>query len=665
MSPASEPRTLDLATLPWKLSGVTPEYWRLSMPGLWDGAGAFEVPPVDAAVPGSVQAALLEAGLLPDWNLGLNARACEWVENRHWFYETRFALPRPAAEGERLVLCCDGLDQRGWVLVNGKACGAFDNAFIPHAFDVTDALTDGENRLAIVFDLPVRWQGQFGYTSRMREWKPRYNYTWDWVSRLVQVGIWDNVRIEYRTTPRVDWLNVSTDLDPKTLRGSLCVGARFEGSPEGLEAEVALSQADGTQVGAWHGTAAALAAGLELAALKVEPWWPNGLGEQPLYTLRVRVTGGDSVVYDDERRVGFRRVAWAPCDGAPEGADPWICVVNGRPVFLQGANWVPLLPNFADVTDAALRRHVGIYRDMGANVLRTWGGAALERTPFFDACDAMGILVWQEFPLSSSGVENTPPSDEASIAAMRVIAQSYVERRKHHACILMWCGGNELTAVNADSVDAPCDEDQPMIAAMAEVARRIDPARRFVATSPSGPTFGVTPDTVGQGILWDTHGPWRCDEPGDHPEGWLDLWTKDDSLFRSECGAPGASSAELIERYRGDLPTLPADATNPLWNRTSWWIEAHRYEEEHGAPPPSLEAYVAWSQARQAALLGDAVRITKAKFPRCGGFILWMGHDCFPCTANTAVIDFEGNPKPAWHALREVFLADPEDLRQA
>ena len=133
-------------------------------------------------------------------------------------------------------------------------------------------------------------------------------------------------------------------------------------------------------------------------------------------------------------------------------------------------------------------------------------------------------------------------------------------------------------------------------------------------------------------------------------------WSHDDALFRSEVGAPGASSVDIIKGYAGGLPLTPGTVDNPLWRRTSWWIEWPTFVKEKGREPQSLDEYVTWSQERQAEALRIAAEACKSRFPRCGGFIIWMGHDSFPCTANTAIVDFEGRPKPAALALAEIFL---------
>jgi beta-mannosidase len=180
-----------------------------------------------------------------------------------------------------------------------------------------------------------------------------------------------------------------------------------------------------------------------------------------------------------------------------------------------------------------------------------------------------------------------------------------------------------------------------------------DPTRRFIPTSPSGPRFSADAKEFGQGLHWDVHGPWKVE--GDL-KSFAEYYAADDALFRSEIGAPGAAPAALIRAYAGNCDPMPVNMTNPLWhNPIGWWLEDKAFAAEHGRAPASLEEYVAWSQARQAQALTIAVGACKARFPRCGGAILWCGHDCFPCPTNTSIVDFHGEPKPAALALAAIY----------
>ena len=195
----------------------------------------------------------------------------------------------------------------------------------------------------------------------------------------------------------------------------------------------------------------------------------------------------------------------------------------------------------------------------------------------------------------------------------------------------------------------------PVVAKFAEIVAKKDPIRRFLPTSPYGPVGSFNLQDCGKGLFWDVHGPWNLDGPVDGA--WRELWTRGDAMFHSEMGAPSASSAALIRKYKGDLKETPGTRQNPLWNRQPWWIDWPKFVEEKGREPRDLEEYVTWSQARQAAALTLAARVIKSRFPACGGLIIWMGHDSFPCTSNTSIVDFEGNPKPAAIELARIFRA--------
>ena len=652
-------RIHDLGALEWRVAGFIPHDWRWRT--IDEFASRAEVAPVPMRLPGSVQAALRDAGILRDWYTGLSARECEWVENRHWVVYADLPDEWCADEGVRR-LCFEGLDYEGVIRVNGREAGVFRGSFVPHLFDIGRFLEPTGNSLEIVFTDPPRWLGQMGFTSRMTEWKTRFNYTWDWTSRVVQLGVPGAVTLEAVRGAELEGLRVRTDVvlageGVLTVNGQVsCV------EPLSADIEVHALLTDGA-----GGTVREESIprdrfdrdGLRWEGLPVELWWPSGEGPQPLYRLTIRVTDGAGEELDrDERTVGFRSVEWLPCEGAPADARPWICSVNRRPLFLQGVNWTPVRPTYADVTPDEIRERVTLYRDLGCNILRVWGGATLETEAFYEVCDELGMLVWQEFPLSSSGFDNWPPEDPVAVEEMGSIAESYIARRAHHTSLIIWCGGNELQGApdgGTEGIGKPVDESHPMIAALARVVERDDPGRRFLPTSSSGPRFGAEPGEFGLGLHHDVHGPWQL------PEGTLAgaqaYWAGDDALFRSEVGVAGASPVDVIEEYAGDLPVMPASGDNPLWRRTSWWIQWPEFLEEVGREPTDLAEFVAWSQERQAKGLVLAAKSCKSRFPRCGGFIVWMGHDCFPCTANTAIVDFHGRPKPAALALKQVFTS--------
>jgi beta-mannosidase len=655
----------DLSSLSWKLTGFTPHAWRFAQTMEIGIEPIPEVPPINAKVPGSVQRALRRARLLPDWNVDLRSRDCEWVENRHWIFETALRDDWFSDSDAFCRLHCDGLDGNGEILLNGQSIGRFDNAFIPYSFDLSPFLQASENRLQIVFECPSRWLGQVGFTSQITDWKPRFNYTWDWTPRLVQIGVWDKIRLEVGDGFELATIRVQTDFDWATQRGWLRVCADARGAfTERHKVRIVLEDsADGRVLSAQAYTPQQIFAGIEWNDLKVQLWQPNGQERRNFYTARVQLIENGRVLQEESRRVGFKSIEWKACKNAPPEADPWLCVINGAPIFLQGVNWTPILPNFADCSEDDYRQRLEQYQELGCNLVRVWGGAFLEKDIFYDLCDELGILVWQEFPLSSSGLDNWPPEDERAIEELCHIASAYIQRRAHHACLLMWCGGNELQGSldgGKTGVGKPVDNSHPLMARLQKLVANEDSTHRFVPTSSSGPRFMADAADFGKGLHWDVHGPWNVS--GDWDE-WKQYWKNDDSLFRSETGCPGASGADLIQKYADELAVVPGTLDNPLWRRSSWWIDWPEFVKEFGREPEDIQEYCAWSQERQKTALVIAARECKKRFPACGGFLLWMGHDSFPCASNTSIIDFLGRPKAAALGLGQVFQTTPENLR--
>lgn len=653
-------RVFDLGELEWRLTGYVPDEWRMDQSGESGAKSIPEIPAVPAHIPGSVQKALLDAGLLPDWNKGLNARLCEWVENRHWIYEV--TIPDEwFRKGSSFRLRCLGLDFCGCIRLNGEELLRFHNTYIPHVVDISPHLAGTNNRLQIIFECPPRWLGQFTFTSQIRDKKTRFNYFWDWTCRLVQVGIWDKIFIEATDGAEIESLKTVSEVNPDKKTGRLQITGVVHGS---AACNIRMELTDGTTVVRNQEIALSEFSkqGLVWDDLCVRLWWPNGLGEQPLYSLTVRMFDVDGREIDRwEQRIGFMHIDWKKCAGAAEESDPWICVANGCPFFLQGVNWTPIRPNFADVTESDYRKRLELYRDLGFNLMRVWGGGFLEKECFYRICDELGILVWQEFPLSSSGGgDSYPPDDEESITELSEIARSYISRRQHHVCLIIWCGGNELRA--GKSGNTPVNLTHPLIKQLHDIVCETDPTRRFLTSTPSGPRFSADKAEFGKGVHWAVNGPWKPEGRLEH--NWLPYWQGDDALIRTETGAPGPSPADLIRTYKGNCEETPGTSENPLWRRTPWWIEWPQFVEEHGREPKNLEEYVAWGQKRQARALRIAAQACKARFPRCGGFIIWMGHDSFPCTANTAILDFHGAPKPAAAALAEIFKTPVDDLKQ-
>lgn len=651
--------THNMSLLEWKLWGFTPESYRTSQ-FIPDPKRNAETRGIPVSVPGSVQMALKNAGIIKDWNIGLNHIESEWVENRSWMYSVK--IPDEWIRGRKDIrLVCKGLDDNGVILINSKEAGQFNNTHLPYTFELTSLLKEKDNTLEIVFNPPPRYLGTPYFSTKIKDWKPRFYYVWDWMPRNVQIGIWDDIFIEVADDEHiaVEDLKIFCSADRYKDLGELKLSGEMGYSAMKGKLEVQLADDKGNKIVNETIPCTQIRDGKVWSNLKIKRWWPNGQGEQNLYLLTCKL-------YDESGRLrqeisnnlGFKNISWEANKNAPAAADPWLCVVNNKPVFLQGVNWTPIRPNFADLKEEDYRKLLETYKELGANVFRVWGGAKIEKDWFYNLCDAMGILVWQEFPLSSSGYDNYPPETPNEIQVISLIARSYVQRIRHHVSLLVWCGGNELYEFGDKSM---VTTKHPMIKRMEDIVKAEDPGRRFLPASPSGINIWGGLDNFGKGINWDTHGPWFLPYTKDDSTmaAVENYWALDDALMHSEVGVGGAASVELINKYSGGLPTFSANHDNPLWTRFSWWIEWDEYLREHqGKAPATLAEYVDWSQARQSKGISIALKASKKRFPACGGFILWMGHDSFPCFANTSIIEFDGNLKPAAIEISRIWKTD-------
>lgn len=640
----------------WTLTGWWRHQWKLTSTMETDMAIPATIATIPATVPGAVQCDLMRAGLMDDPFYGDDSLKGEWVNLRDWTLCKEFEVPAEfQGWGKRCVLHFGGLDYCGQIQINNVKVREFWGMFEPVDVDVTDYLKYGQkNHLRVLFYFSPEVDGQYGFTSKIDIPKSRFNYVWDWCPRIVPVGIWEDVWLESVARARL------TDFYPKAAPISDTAG-RLEAQFDlhcwdaGLyTAECILT--DGGRVIAKASQKFACEIGDNAYAFSmdcenIELWWPLGEGGQKLYDALLRITTDSGVVCcEQKKRVGFRTVRMVRNEGSPEGARAYTMQVNGRNIFLNGVNWVPYLPYYGATRRQGYENYLSRFRDMNCNILRVWGGAILEKEAFYDLCDEYGLLVWQEFNQSSSGIDNYPNSDPTWLERLEKVSAYYIRARRSHACHAVWCGGNELL----DAYGIPVDEAHPNISMLKKLCDELDPGACFLPCSASGPTFCAT-DRFGEGVHHDNHGPWKYAGP----KGQYDYYNNDDSLFRSEAGTPSVNRVETLEKYKGRYDVWPPDLSNRLWlHRAAWWTQREEMtawfgpwsdEERDIVKYASLSQYLQWESLRYSA------ETTIRRWPNASGYIVWGGDEPFPNNANCNLIEQDGTPKPAYYALQNAF----------
>lgn len=648
----------------WRTTCYWRQLWKVCTPGEEHLLFQPNLSPIPATVPGAVHEDLKKAGIIPDWNIGLNSIASEWVNHRDWSFKKTVQIPADMAG--RLTLEFDGLDYAGHVAVNSCIIGQFEGTHLRHEYDVTDCVKPGMTvNLEVMVYASPEVDAQCGYTSETRIFKPRFGYSWDWCARLVNIGIWQDVRLVARGASRLRNPLVQAKLSEDNQSGSVRIRTDIEGQAAALRYVITDQKGKSVASGQLPVSSPTIDARIDVASVK--PWWPATHGDQPLYTCAIELHDADGTVSDRvERTIGFKRVQWLKNPGGPEDARPYVCEINGRPVYLRGINWVPPSPFYGTTHERRYESLIRLYRNMNANLLRVWGGGILERPEFYAACDRLGLLVWQEFPLSSSGVENWPPEYPEVIETLKRIAAEYIYRRSHHASHLLWCGGNELQGEidgRKTGGGKPVDENHPCMRGFAEVVGRLDPDKRLLPTSPTGPRFYAQKEDFGKGLHHHIHGPWANLPLSERYE----YFNGDDAMFRSELGAPGCESLEAIERFRGTQKAWPPRSDNAYWLHPACaWIPWRDVTREFG-PVEDRESELAFvvkaSQYLQAESYRYAAESVRRRAMYSSGFMIWMGHDCDHCTANNSVIELTGWTKPAYAWLQRAFAPLHVSLR--
>ncbi|MFL5955355.1 MAG: glycoside hydrolase family 2 protein [Gaiellaceae bacterium] len=488
----------------------------------------------------------------------------------------------------------EGVDYACTVLVDGDELARHEGLFSPFDVDVSAYADGGEHLLAVVVHPAPESEPQVGRTSRVRVHKPRMNYGWDFCPRLVHQGIWRSV--------------------------SSCDGAPERFPVVRLEGGVGTVEVGGEVV---------------LRVDEPELWWPNGMGAQRLYDA-----GGF--------QVGFRTIE----------LDRYCVVVNGRPMYVKGWNWCPLDPLYGVPRPEKLERLLQLAGKAGVNLLRVWGGGLIETTEFYETCDRLGLLVWQEFSQSSSGIESVPAADSAFVELMRAEARAIVPRLRRHPSLAIWCGGNELAdKEEGRSDDVPLDDSHPVLAALHGVVCALDPGRGWLPTSPSGPRFlnrldVIAEDPEGQ---HDVHGPWE--HQGLRAQ--YALYDAGTAILHSEFGVEGMTSRRALEELIDEPQRWPADRSNPVYEHLgAWWNNAPLVQECFGGRIGDVETMRRASQWLQYDGLRYAVEANMRR-SRSVGVLPWQFAESFPNAWCTSAVDWHGEPKPAYWGVARAYRGAP------
>jgi beta-mannosidase len=623
-----------------------------------------------AMVPGSVHTDLVRAGKVPDPFYGTNEKGLQWIEHTDWEYRSSLIADEALLAHERVDLVFAGLDTYAEVLVNGAKVLWADNMFRSWRVDVRSHLVKGTNEILVRFRSPVTFvkpaydglgyklpaaNDQSEQMVSMFTRKAPYHYGWDWGPRFVTAGIWRPVTLEPWDGARLDDVQVF-QRELTDARARLTVTAAVDATRAG-RAKISIALAAGgaplaeaeTQVAPGQTRVSA-----DLVIAKPERWWPNGLGPQRLYALETRLAVDGAPRGQRTVRVGLRTVEVV--HKHDKDGKSFTVVVNGTPVFMKGANYIPSDSFLERVTTDRYRYLLDSAAQAHMNMLRVWGGGIYEDDRFYDLCDELGLLVWQDFMFACSMYPGDPPFLEN----VRHEAIENVRRLRNHPSLALWAGNNEIEAAwkqwgwqSKFHLDKHAQEviwkgyQRVFHEILPRVVADEDPGRFYTRSSPSANEDGVPPGKLGWG---DSHywGVWHAEAP-------YTKYAENTSRFMSEYGFQSFPTIESVARYapesewRIDSPVMLSHQRHPRGNQL-----VRTYMDRDFRVPKDFASFLYMSQVLQATVIQYGAEAHRRRWPYNAGSLYWQLDDCWP-VASWSGIDYYGRWKALHYAARRFY----------
>ena len=624
-----------------------------------------------AQVPGVVQTDLLHSGLIPDPFDRDNEFRLQWIGLADWEYQTTFQVDTAALAHDHVDLVFEGLDTFADVYLNDQAILHADNMFRRWRIPAKAVLKPGPNTLRVVFHsavekmlpyvktlpyvLPSISTNNFGNEENIATApytrKAPYNYGWDWGPRFMTEGIWQPVRLETWDALRIenfhihqqsitaDLANVTAELEIEAGRPTTATLTLAHDEMSGPQT------ADGTQTLQLNAGINHVSFPLRIAAPKL--WSPVGYGAQSRYRFSASIRIGRAVAAHAEIKTGLRSIELRRVPD--QWGKSFEFVVNGISVFAKGADVIPFdsFPN--RVTPEVHRNILQSARDAHMNMVREWGGGYYESDDFYDICDELGIMVWQEFMFGGDMV----PGDVSFQENVRQEAIDQIKRLRDHPSIVIWCGNNEVEtgwyhwgdrqefkeSISAEARDRVWQDYVILFADILKsaVTQYADPVP-YTPSSPSA-NFEEVPDNQHNGDMhyWQV---WHAQAPAED-------YTKQFPRFMSEYGFQSFPEMRTIETF-----AKPAD-----FDIHSTVMQAHQknkggneriltYMLREYWQPKDFASFVYLSQVQQAEIIKIGAEHLRRQRPRTMGSLYWQLNDCWP-VASWSSIDYYGR----WKAL--------------
>ena len=656
LAPAAEtaPRPASESKFAW------PRPDQIILDGVWDLAWSDpaespdalpEVGKLDwfqAAVPCEVHWALHRAGKAPNPYVGLASKQLRWVEDKSWWFRRKFTLPADF-RGEQIRLIFDGVDYYGSYWLNGKYLGRSEGALGTVKFILSNLRYDRENELLVRVECGGYKVGRAGGAPPASLIKSELWSGWRvGAADFNTLGIWRPVRLLKNDWPVLERPFVSTaELGAESARVRvMCEVCTIEEDQAEVEVRATI-RGRGFQIEPASGAvkltprSPMVLADIDITVPKPRLWWPAGLGEQPMHEAEIVLSRGgrelDRLVVPfgirtiERRAGGMQRTSYE--------AREWIFHVNGKPMFVKGANWMPI-DALADIDPENYEWHLAMARQAGIQMIRVWGGGIVEVDVFYDLCDRLGIMVWQDFPLNCGW-----RAEKLNRAIWSNTVAWHIFRLRNHPSLAFWCGGNEFPPDDRANAD--------LVATMARLTRILDGTRHFMAASPDEGDHHLYHQ-------WDASNAWKSElvrgpfvsEWGSHGMPTAQTYAK--IVDPKEAGAViGPTLLKMDQKLMsGAFPEITHHWVEFEPSRLPQMLARGSAFDNLAAVP--LERFTEAVAAGGGEFYKYSAEAARSAYPQNGGLLFWVWKRPWPVTG-IQIVDGLGQPLAVYYDVKRAF----------
>ena len=612
-------------------------------------------------IPSSIYTCLVGAGQIDQADLNANPEEFAHISRLPWIFRKVFDAPADLLRCGRIDLVFDGLDTIAQIWLNDKLIGKTDNMFIGHRFDVTGLLKPAGNRLLVKLSpaaahaekLMNRYgkltEFYFGSACRSYIRKAQYQFGWDWCPALPGCGIFRPVRIEGIAGARFEDLHVRT-IDCSQQHADIAVALQLDtNTPQ----ESALQYPLVCKLSLTHMNTAIeqtlrFQAGRnnQSTIIRLDNphlWWPNGYGQPSLYKLTVDLYSGDERIDHITKNVGIRTVHLNRTKD--RHGQSFRFEINHQPVYVRGANWVPstIFPgsqtkgDYEALLTGAARANI--------NMLRVWGGGYYEDPCFYELCDRLGIMIWQDFMFACSYY----PDRSWFLDAVKTEAATVIKRLRSHPSLVLWCGNNEIDWLHAKGRLGKGKKFYGKAIyhkMLGDLLCELDRERDYIGTTPFSNTADANDPRSGTVHQWDV---WSGNQPG------RDYTAGDVARFVTEFGLQSLPDIDTVKTFCADEgPGMASRAIEKHNYQLDGNSRLFSYLSELFDPPADLERLIYLTQLAQARRVKEYVEYLRAHNNVNSGVLFWQFNDCCPATSWSAV-DCLKKPKALYFYARRFF----------